>query len=166
MRDKGFSLLELLVAIAIAGIILSLVSYALVESMKTWQRERTEFEELRSVESFMRALRGDMRSSVYDGIRYPDGTLRVEFASRFENGMDAVMSVSEYSIREEQGKPAAVRTVFYAGEAVSETVYRGVGGFSVHRAGGLPAFELEAVAERTGRVKAETVFAPAWGNTE
>lgn len=162
MKKKGFSLLELLTAVAVAGIILSLVSYALVESMKAWQRERDGFEEFRSGETFMRALRKDVRSSVSEGIEYGDGALRVEFYSSVEDGMDAVISVSEYRVRNAGGGISAVRTVFNGEQVFSETIYEGVGGFSVKRRGWLPLFELEAVFERTGRVRTETVFAPAW----
>jgi prepilin-type N-terminal cleavage/methylation domain-containing protein len=162
MKKRGMTLIEMLTAAAVGGVILSLVSAVLVESMRTWKREEREFSSRQSAERFRRDLAGDLRRSLPGGAGYENGAFEVEFTGGYsaEKGFD-VYKARYFFLHDEKGA-AAARELFQNGEAVSRTVYRGVGRFSVLESGEYPSlFELEVGIEGAEIGFYQSVYAPA-----
>ncbi len=165
MKNKGFTLMEMLVAIAVGGVVLSLASVLLIDSLRTWQREENEFSSWQSGERFLRELRRDMRRAVPGGAGYDGEVLEIEFLGEFAGLEDEsppfISFTARYYMHPEEGR-GAVRELFTEDGMVSSRVYPGVEYFSAERSGEYPSvFELTVGIERAAAALQESIHAPA-----
>lgn len=127
--------MEMLVAVAAGGVILSLVSVLLIESGRTWRREERSFSARQSGDRFVRDFRRDLRRSLPGGAAYGEEAFIIEFAGEFiGNEMDYAEPgryTARYYISGDRDRPAAVRELYLNGAPAAERVYEDVVYFSL-----------------------------------
>ncbi len=165
MKKKGFTLIEMLVAIAVGGVVLSLISVFLIDSLRSWQREEKEFSSWQSGGRFLRELRRDMRRAVPGGAGYDGEVLEIEFLGEIA-GLDDesapfISFTARYYMHREEGR-GAVRELFTEGRRISRRIYPGVKHFSAEKSGEyLSVFELTVGIEPAAEALHESIHAPA-----
>lgn len=163
MAKKGLTLVEVLTTAAVGGIVLALISSAVVESMRTWRREEAGFSAWRAGERLAGDLRRDLRRSLPGGVVPGAESADMEFAAAMRNHTLIPGRVTYYT-EERGGKTAVVRKESIEGEAVAVKFYEGVKSFRLSMLGDYASvYVLEAELEGGAPPLRESIHVPSLG---
>lgn len=165
---KGITLIEMLTAIAVGGVMLSLISTLFIEFARTWRREEKGFSAWQSGDRFVRDFRRDLRRSLPGGAGYDGEVFVIEFTGEFfEKEIDPFepgLYTARYYMSGEGEKPGAVREIFINGEPAAERIYAGVESFSCFESGRYRSlFNLEVQTAAGDTPLRASIHSPAEG---
>lgn len=160
--------MEMLVAIAAGGFILTIVSVLFIESARTWRREEKAFAARQSGDRFLRDFRRDLRRSLPGGAGYEDDSFIIEFSGGFlENEEDSTAPAgytARYYMAGDRDNTGAVREIFINEVPAGERKYPGVVHFSLAESEQYTAvFNLEVRIAGVESVIRASIHAPAEG---
>jgi prepilin-type N-terminal cleavage/methylation domain-containing protein len=134
VKNKGLTLVEILVVTVLAGVVLSVVSTVLVEYLKAWQREESQFARWQAGDKLMNDMKKDIRRAFPGGAGYKDGVLEIKISGAFDGARKGSDKFIPYTIRyymQKNGEPRVVREAYANDERLTQKVYKDVTSFRV-----------------------------------